>query len=517
MRLSRRWRELSLRARLLSLIVVLFAAGLLLTNEAVVAALRPPLVGRVDAQLRPIAATLSRLDPAAIEQFQRSADPPAQSLAQAPVALDLISQVWLVQLSADGEVVRTLRAGQEQGRTPDLPTLDTAAITRRAGEAFGLRAEDGTGWRAIAVSGPDRGGWVVAASLDEVETTVDRVRVTGLAIGAGVLALLALLAVIAVRAGLRPLRRIEETAAAIAGGDLTRRIPIDAGPRTEIGRLGEGLNGMLERIETAVAAQAASEARMRRFVADASHELRTPLAGIKGFAELHRLGRDTAAAPGPAATGTGPGGPAAGGPGGLDPTDLAMVRIEREATRLSHLVDDLLLLARLDSADPAAEPADLGLRPAPMDLRALAADALADLRALAPDRPAEITGPGGGPIAPAPAVGDEVRLRQVVSNLLGNAVAHTPAGTGVRIGVGTVDGRAVLEVADHGPGVPAELRDRVFERFYRADSSRTRDAGGGAGLGLAIAQSVALAHGGRVTLAPTPGGGATFRLELPSE
>ncbi|MFB9320864.1 sensor histidine kinase [Cryptosporangium minutisporangium] len=496
---------MSLQTRLLSLIVVLFAAGLLLTNAAVVAALRPPLVGRVDAQLRPIAATLSRLDTATIERLRRTAPDASPSALASPVALDLIRQVWLVQLAADGTPVRTLRAGEQDDPTPDAPALTTAEVTRRAGQPFELRAADGSAWRAVVVTAPDGTGWLIAAALDEVDATVDRVRTTGLAIGAGVLGLLAVLAAFAVRAGLRPLRRIEETAAAIAGGDLTRRVPIDAGPRTEIGRLGAGLNGMLERIEAAVAAQAASEARMRRFVADASHELRTPLAGIKGFAELHRL---------------------SGGQDSTVGTDVAMDRIERESARLSRLVDDLLLLARLDSAagtgaDTADGPTggadDAGLRPAPMDLRALAADALADLRALAPDRPAEMTGPGGGPIAPAPTVGDEVRLRQVVSNLIGNAVAHTPAGTGLRIGVGTVGGRAVLEVADYGPGVPAELTERVFERFYRTDASRTRDAGGGAGLGLAIARSVARAHGGQVTLAPTPGGGATFRLELPAE
>jgi two-component system OmpR family sensor kinase len=470
-------KRLSLRSRLLALIVVLFTAGMVLTNAAVAAAMRPPLVERVDSQLAPIATALTRISGPMLDQFQQSAALP--KAAPAPLALDLLREIRIVQLNQDGDPVRTIRAGTDTSPQPSVRGLSTAEIRKRGGEAFQARAPGGINWRAVATTGPDGTGWLVMGSLREVDATVTRVRTTGLAIGAGVLLLLAVLAAIAVRAGLAPLRRIEETAAAIAGGDLTRRITLEAGPRTEIGRLGSGLNGMLERIETAVAAQAASEARMRRFVADASHELRTPLAGIKGFAELHRLGGE-----------------------------VPMDRIEREATRLALLVEDLLLLARLDST--------AGLRTAPMDLRALAADALADLRALAPDRQVELTGLDGGPVTPAPATGDEVRLRQVVSNLIGNAVAHTPAGSPIRIGVGARDGVAILEVADHGPGVPADLADRVFERFYRADASRARDAGGGAGLGLAIAQSVVHAHGGRITLVPTPGGGATFRLELPA-
>jgi two-component system OmpR family sensor kinase len=226
---------------------------------------------------------------------------------------------------------------------------------------------------------------------------------------------------------------------------------------------------------------------MRRFVADASHELRTPLAGIRGFAELYRMGALS------------------------EEADIkrTMARIESEALRMGGLVEDLLTLARLDEQRP--------LELAPMDLRTLAADALHDTTALDPSRPVALTGPGGGTAPTAALVlGDEARLRQVVTNLVGNAVKHTPPGTPVRIGVGTVEGRGVIEVADRGPGLTADQAARVFERFYRVDSSRSRQDGGGAGLGLAIVSALTAAHHGQVDLVTTPGEGAVFRVSIPA-
>lgn len=258
-------------------------------------------------------------------------------------------------------------------------------------------------------------------------------------------------------------------------------------PGTEIGRLSGSLNEMLTQIEAAFAARAESEARMRRFVADASHELRTPLAGIRGFAELYRMG-------------------ALAGPTDVERT---MHRIESEAVRMGGLVEDLLLLARLDEE----RPLDL----APMDLRTLAADALHDLTALDPGRPVVLTGPAGaGAPQPAPVLGDESRLRQVVTNLVGNAVKHTPPGTAVRIGVGAAPGGCLLEVADAGPGLTEAQAAQVFERFYRVDASRSRREGGGAGLGLAIASALVQAHGGTLTLETAPGSGAAFRVLIPT-
>nr|WSW65037.1 HAMP domain-containing histidine kinase [Streptomyces sp. NBC_00995] len=306
-----------------------------------------------------------------------------------------------------------------------------------------------------------------------------------------VLVLLGVIAWFAVRAGLRPLRRIETTAAAIAGGELSSRVPQPTTTRTELGRLSAALNGMLERIETGDATRAATNERMRTFIADASHELRTPLFGIKGFTELYRMG----------------------GMPQREDVDAAMSRIEREAARLVRIVEDLLLLARLD--EQATAEARLPLHLAPMDLRTLAADALHDLRALAPERPVTLTGPNGGPPSGAPVLGDEARLRQVTSNLVGNAIAHTPPGTPVRIGVGTLDGQAVLELSDEGPGMTTEQAAHVFDRFYRADTARTRTRTGGAGLGLSIVRSLVSAHHGRVEVGTAPGQGATFRILLP--
>jgi two-component system OmpR family sensor kinase len=333
---------------------------------------------------------------------------------------------------------------------------------------------------------------VVAASLDDTDAMLAKLNEGFLAIGGGVLLVLTVAGFFAVRAGLGPLQRIEQAAHQIAeqtaaGQPPTHRVPgADADARTEVGSLARSLNSMLEQIEASFAARTESEDRMRRFVADASHELRTPLSGIRGFAELYRMG----ALP--------------------DEADVkrTMSRIESEAVRMSGLVEDLLMLARLDEQRP--------IELAPMDLRTLAADALHDTTALDPTRPVSLTGAAGATTPGAALVlGDEARLRQVVTNLVGNAVKHTPAGTPVRIGVGTVGGEGVIEVADEGPGLTPEQSARVFERFYRVDASRSRRDGGGAGLGLAIVSALTQAHGGRVELVTSPGAGAVFRIFLP--
>jgi two-component system OmpR family sensor kinase len=289
---------------------------------------------------------------------------------------------------------------------------------------------------------------------------------------------LAALSTWVVRLGLRPLDEIGATAEAIAAGDLSRRVD-RAEPDSEVGRLGLALNAMLGQIEDAFSRRAASEERLRRFVADASHELRTPLTSIRGYAELFRQGASER------------------------PEDLAnaMRRIEEEATRMGFLVEDLLLLARLDQGRP--------LEREPVDLLRLATDAVADARAVSPERTITLTGD-----APVVVVGDEARLRQVAGNLLGNAAVHTPPGTPVHVRVMAEDGHARLDVRDEGPGLPPGVGDEVFERFYRADAARSR-ATGGAGLGLSIVAAVAEAHGGRARLETPPGPGAWFVVELP--
>jgi len=320
---------------------------------------------------------------------------------------------------------------------------------------------------------------VVAMPLTNVDATLGQLRLLEALVSAVILLALASLAWWTVQLGLSPLRRIRDTAKKIAAGDLSQRVDsID--PRTEVGQLGRSLNEMLAQIERAFAARTASEERLRQFVADASHELRTPLSSIRGYAELFRRGASS------------------------NPEDLgkAMSRIESESIRMGQLVDDLLLLARLDEDRP------LDLRP--VDLTQLALDAAADQGAADRQHPISVVAP-----APVLVAGDEARLRQVVTNLLRNAVVHTPDGTAIEVLTGSQDGQGILQVVDHGPGVPPDAADRIFERFVRVDRSRGR-ARGGAGLGLAIVAAIVASHHGVVTLATTPGGGATFRVQIPA-
>ena len=356
------------------------------------------------------------------------------------------------------------------------------------------------------------GTLVVGTDLGNVNATVRRIAYFDMIVGGVIVLVLAMVGVAAVRANLRPLDEIEETAEAIADGHLDRRVP-ERDPRTEIGRLGRSLNSMLSQIETAFHAREESEAaahrseeRMRRFIADAGHELRTPLTAIRGFAEYYRQrggmetrwDRDEAPATGD----------------GLTPSDLdrLMQRVEKEAARMGLLVEDLLLLARLDQQRPLARQ--------PVDLLSLAGDAVHDARLLAPARTVDLSVQPGAAFL---VIGDEPRLRQVIGNLMSNALTHTPDGTPIEvsIGSGTLDPRlpdsppaVTLDVTDHGPGMTPEQAHRVFERFYRTDQARTR-ATGGSGLGLAIVNALVSAHGGVASVRTAPGKGATFRIALP--
>jgi two-component system OmpR family sensor kinase len=473
----------SLRARLLLLTTGLLLAGLSLISAVVSGHLERYQLGRLDGQLRSFTTLLSAAPVTAPPEFGTGTVRPEL----VGPALDLIGAPYLVYLNADGTVVRGVRSSGLDGTTP--PGQEALHAVPTDGTAVELPAADDSGrWRAVARPAAGWDGTVVAAApLTEVDATIARLRTSSLISGAVLLVALTAVGWFALGRGLRPLRRIEHTAAAIADGDLARRVPGIAPPGTEIGHLAASLNTMLGQLERAFADRAAAEARMRAFLSDVSHELRTPLFGITGSTELYRMGAL---------------------PERTD-VDEAMRRIGHEAARLTALTEDLLMLAQLDEA-PEGQ-----LDRAPMDLRTLANDARHDLRALDPSRPVELTGPDGGPPGPAPVDGDEARLRQVVTNLVGNAAAHTPPGTPVRIGVGTVDGRAVLDVADEGPGMAAAQADRVFDRFYRADRSRSRSDGTNAGLGLAIARSLARAHGGDVELTTALGDGARFRVTLP--
>ncbi|MEZ5373479.1 MAG: HAMP domain-containing sensor histidine kinase [Microthrixaceae bacterium] len=390
-----------------------------------------------------------------------------------------LSSLYVGQVS-DGRV-STLLTPTLGGGDGSPPVLDAqvaeAAADRRTPYTVG--AGDSTRYRVLSYR-DDRTDVVttLAMPLDTVDAAVDDlIRVEAI----GVLVILAALAALAwwvIRLGIRPVKSMTQAASTIAAGDLSHRVP-DADPSTEAGELGAALNVMMGRIESSFEEQERAQERLRDFVADASHELRTPVATIRGYAELYRVG-------------------ALNSPDSLDD---AMARTEAEAIRMGTMVDDLLTLARADQD----RPLELG----DLDLSALARDAAADAAAVDPDRP--ITARADDPLVVR---GDQARLRQVVANLMTNALVHTPPGTPVRISTSREGDQAVLAVHDDGPGMDDTTVERAFERFYRADPSRSRHSGG-SGLGLSIVESMARAHGGTATLESAPGDGTTVTVRLP--
>jgi two-component system OmpR family sensor kinase len=383
---------------------------------------------------------------------------------------------------ADNQVLQTVHWGP----VPDIPRdLRPGRITEGNPDGQAFRKLDaqgsGAGFRLRAAWLPDGERMlIVGMRSPESEELGPRVAGSLVTFGLASLAGVALLAGQAVKRSLRPLERIADTASAIGRGDLGRRVE-SADPRTEIGRLGDALNDMLHQIEAAFQQRLVAEERLRRFVADASHELRTPVATVRGYAELFHRG-------------------AAERPGDLR---KAMARIESEAERMGLLVDELLLLARLDQGRP--------LERAPVDLTELAFDAVSDARAVDPARAVTVDTDG-----PLMVRGDSARLRQVLANLLANVRAHTPAGTPAVIRLGKRGEHAVLEVEDEGPGLSEQERERALERFFRADSARARGATG-SGLGLSIVASVVAAHAGRVTIHQAQTTGLLVRIQLPRE
>jgi two-component system OmpR family sensor kinase len=488
-----RWRHWTLRSRLVVAVAALSAVALIVSNAAGILLLRRYLTDQIDNQL------------VGMRRIAAGPWPPPGQAGDNPFPRGRF------------DVHRTVLIFDAQGRQLPSPAADGisppevgsfAELRKRAGgKPSTVESADGEEqWRLAVVAQPDGGLAVTAISLRQVDATADLLLGIDLVVMIVVLALLALVAASVVRIGLRPLIRMERTSTEITGGDLTRRVD-DADPHTESGRLGIALNSMLDRIELEVAARIASEQRIRQFVADASHELRTPLTSIRGFAELYRRG---GAPPGP-------------------PLDETMSRIEAEAARMGLLVEDMLLLARLDRRrEPQRHP---------VDLLAIAADAIRDAHARRPDRPVRLASFGGDQCGfePVTVLGDEHRLRQVATNLVANALQHTPPGADITVRVGRLGAYrprrhtaasvgeepprrvpiAVLEVADNGPGVPPEHAGRIFERLYRADPSRTRRNGGN-GLGLSIVAAIVSSHGGRVELDTGSGRGAAFRVLLPT-
>lgn len=475
------WAQVSLRARLLAVVAGLLTLALVAVGVLTVTNLRAQLLEQVDAQLRSVVQQDSALD-RLLNELQSGNSGPMN---------DPLPSRYVVEIFFDDPALVDSGPLHDSNETalPDLPELTSREADATQGRFSSVGGTGGTSWRMVAVPVRDQAGRqgaaVIALPLDDVQETLRAVALRFVVLGAVLIALLVVIGWFLVGRAFGPLREVESVTTAFGAGDTSRRVDVRA-PGTEVGRLGGAVNAMLDRIETTLAAREASEQRMRRFIADASHELRTPLATLRGFAELYRMGAVTTPAD---VTGT-------------------FRRIEDESTRMGGLVEDLLVLARLDDQRP--------LRQQQVDLLVLAGDAVHDSSALAPDRRVTLTGLDGEPRPQsAPATGDEARLRQVVTNLLGNALRHTPDGTPVELGVGQRDGWCVLQVVDHGPGVPPDLADRIFERFYRADASRTRSSGG-SGLGLAIVEAIVQAHGGCARVLPTPGGGATFEVSLPA-
>jgi two-component system, OmpR family, sensor kinase len=471
----------SLRTRVLAATLLLVALGLAVAGFATYGLLRKSLIDRLDDQLR-----AARI-PVIQELNERSSDadggpgppdviPPGTYASLLDASGRRLVERTFSYVSATTKVRPQLPTGLPAGNGPD-PRHPPERI-------FSARARpSGTGFRVFAIGvpyGPDdaSGTVVIAIPFTEMNQTLHRLTLIELSVAAGVLLTIGLVSWWLVRLGLRPLDHMATTAGAIAGGDLSKRVePED--DRTEVGRLGTALNTMLGQIEASFEEQRATEDRLRRFVADASHELRTPLTSIRGYAELFRRGAAE------------------------HPEDLerAMRRIEDEGARMGVLVDDLLLLARLDQGRP--------LEREPVDLSRIARDAVDDFRAAEPERPITEDVADGVVVA-----GDDARLRQVVGNLLENVRTHTPPGTPASVRLSSAGEQALLEVADRGPGLSEPEAERVFERFYRGDPSRSRGSGG-TGLGLSIASAIVHAHGGAVEVSSVPGEGATFRVVLP--
>jgi two-component system, OmpR family, sensor kinase len=469
-RASFRIGALPLRLRLVALLVLLLMVALTLTSIATSAMMRRQLIDSTDRDLR-VAAIPTASQVLNFYLGHRSGIFPTNYAVKFMPA----DGSTPLEVNPTGEVLH-----------PDIPTLPVNDPRIENGTLFTVQSTDGdVRWRVMP--GQLRDGsatFAVAVPLRGVDTTVQRMFSFAILIGLVVIASSAIVGWYGVRRAFRPLTQIEDTAAGIAAGDLTRRIP-EGTANDEVASLSRSLNSMLAQIEQSFAVREASEERMSQFVADASHELRTPLAAVRGYAELFRQGAVS------------------------KPEDVAgaMRRIEDEAIRMGGLVEDLLLLTRLDQRRP--------LEKGPVDLTVLAADAVQDVRALDPTRHVRLLGLSGD-LEPTTIVGDEASLRQVVTNLVGNAVNHTPSGTDIEIAVGVAAGLTKLEVRDHGQGVDPVKARKVFERFYRADPSRGRGNGGGNGLGLAIVAAIVNAHGGQVGVAATPGGGATFIVELPT-
>ena len=471
----------SLRNRLLVSVLIVSAIGIAASDFGAIQSLRHFLVGQLDTQLTTISHnTQMQLDRAGIESQQQATDDmqfmPIRPLRGVPTTttVTLLDQNGAVIGHIGGDLMGSSTGAEFKGFT-----LEKVLATQ--GKPFNLNSENDLHYRVIATSLPSgQGSVLVASSLENVSKTLKELGFLFLLISLLVLALVGLLARAFIRISLKPLSEVEATAAAIAQGDLSARLP-EAKPTTEVGKLTTSLNRMLERIEESFAVRVESESKLRRFVADASHELRTPLTAIRGFAELHRQGAVS----------------------GEEKTKELVQRIEKESIRMGSLVEDLLLLARMDQTPELAKE--------PVDLDNLIQEVVASARAAGPDHHITVDLPEGDNFV----LGDSTRIHQAVANLLANARTHTPSGTPITVSIKQLESETTITVSDKGPGLSHADQEKIFERFYRADTSRARTKGEGSGLGLSIVDAVMKSHGGSVSVLSELGQGCEFTLHFP--
>ena len=469
----------SLRNRLILASVVLASFAIIASDFAANAALRTYLISQVDDQLINISNTsLNRLDRAGIAPLEADDKNSPFKILEPLRGVPTATSITL--LDVDGNLIGQV-GGELGGKNFAVTGMKIDEVSQYKNRPFTIDGKDGQpDIRALAQMLPTgMGSVIVADSLEKVDKTLSQLRFLFLILGLIALIAIAMAARWIIALGLKPLEAVEDTAEAIASGDLSARLPA-AKPDTEVGRLTTSLNTMLSRIEESFTARVESENKLRRFVADASHELRTPLTAIRGFAELHRQGAVV----------------------GEDKTKELINRIEKESVRMSSLVEDLLLLARLDQSRELAKE--------PVDLNTIITEAVASARAAGPNHPIEIKLEASEIFV----LGDSQRIHQVIANLLANARAHTPNGTEISITAMQGVSETTIAVSDKGPGLSKADQDRIFERFYRADPSRVRNSGEGSGLGLSIVDAVMKAHGGYVSVKSELGKGATFTLHF---
>lgn len=478
----------SLRSRLLLAIVVVSALGIGASDFAANTKLKSFLIGQVDTQLKGVAmGSIDRLTRAGIDPNAENEKNNPQDSSPIRVVRPLRgvpTETAVTLLDAQGNVLGQLGGDITAATAPTtFDGMTIAQVNATKGKPFTVEETlSHPATRAIALALPTGvGSFIVSVSLDSVNRTLQELGWLFLFISLIVLLLITIIARYVIQLSLKPLLDVEITAAAIAGGDLSARLPVTK-PTTEVGRLSQSLNTMLGRIEDSFSAKVASESKLRRFVADASHELRTPLTAIRGFAELHRQGAVE----------------------GVEKTKELIGRIEKESMRMGSLVEDLLFLARSDEARPLTKE--------PVEIKQLVDECVASARAAGPDH--SLTAHCDDEIF---LLGDNKRIHQALANLLANARTHTPAGTPIEVRVVANDHEVAISVSDTGPGLTPEDQSRIFERFFRADPSRVRSSGEGSGLGLSIVDAIMKAHGGSVSVASELGNGATFTLHFPVE